>query len=228
MRWYILIVCSVFLGLVACRKEDGPRPPEQVQLTFPEQNSECTTGQSLGETTSRVTFRWQEADHVDVYELRVTNINTGTVQTISTPTSSASLPIAKGTPFSWVVQSRNNRVTEVVSSAAWNFYNAGSVTSFAPFPADIVAPRMSERLFKDVNNEVTLSWTGSDLDNDIATYEVFFATVNPPSDRITTLGAGTTLQKVTVVSNTVYYWSVITKDGQGNETSSGVYSFQVL
>lgn len=224
----MVIICSVFLALGACRKEDGPKPPEQVQLVFPEQNSECTTGQSLGETTSRVTFRWQEADYVDVYELRVTNINTGTVQTISTATNSTSLPIAKGTPFSWSVQSRNNRVTDVVSSAAWNFYNAGSVSSYAPFPADILGPRMSERLFKDLNNEVTLSWTGSDLDNDIANYEVFFSTVNPPSDRIATLGAGITQQKVTVGSNMVYYWSVITKDEEGNETSSGVYSFQVL
>lgn len=228
MRQGVFIICCVLFFLGGCRKKDSPKPPGQVQLTFPEQNSECTTGQSLGETTSRVTFRWEEAKNVKTYELQVTNINTGTTQTIGTETTSASLPIEKGTPFSWLVRTRNNQVEETVSSVAWNFYNSGSTISFAPFPADIIAPRMSERVFKDINNEVTLSWSGSDLDDDIINYEVFFAAENPPLTRINTLGTSATEQKVTVVSSTVYYWSIITKDEQGNETNSGVYSFQVL
>lgn len=228
MRKGILIICGVFFLVCACRKKDSPKPPDQARLVFPEQNSECTTGQSLGETTSRVTFRWEEAKNVKVYELRVTNMNTGTTQTISTETTSASLPIAKGTPFSWLVRTRNNEVEEAVSSSSWNFYNSGSIISFAPFPADIIGPRMSERVFKDINNEVSLSWSGSDLDDDIINYEVLFSTENPPVTTINTLGAGVTEQKVTVTSNTVYYWSVITMDEQGNGTNSGVYSFQVL
>lgn len=228
MRRTIFIICSILFVVCACRKKDNPKPPGQVQLLFPERNSECTTGQSLGVNTSRVTFNWQAAKNVKTYELRVTNINTGTTQTISTSATSASLPIEKGTPFSWLVRSRNNKVEEVVSSLTWSFYNAGSTISFAPFPADIMGPRMSEKVFKDINNEVTLSWSGSDLDDDIINFEVHFSTENPPLNVINTLGAAASDQKVTVTSNTVYYWSIITKDEQGNETNSGVYSFQVL
>jgi hypothetical protein len=217
------------LGLViGCGKKDEPKPPGQVQLVFPDKNSECTTGQSLGATTSRVTFRWQEAKNVKTYELRVTNLNAGTTQTISTATTSANLPIEKGVQFAWQVRSRNNQVEESISSEVWNFYNAGSNTSFAPFPADILSPRMSQRVFKDINNEVTLSWSASDLDNDIDDFEVYLSTVNPPTDLIANLGNSILEQKVSVASNTVYYWNVITTDSEGNATSSGVYTFTVL
>lgn len=224
----IFLFCTVLSLVIGCKKKNNPKPPGQVQLVFPERNSDCTTGQSLGATTSRITFRWQEAENVKTYELRVTNINTGSTQTISTAATSANLPIEKGIPFSWLVRSRNNQVEQSISSTVWNFYNSGSNTTFAPFPADIIGPRMSERVFKDINNEVTLSWSASDLDNDIDTFEVYLSTENPPSDLIATLSPGVLSQKISVASNTVYYWSVVTKDGQGNATSSGVYTFKVL
>ncbi|MFD0796227.1 hypothetical protein ACFQZJ_02045 [Maribacter chungangensis] len=224
----ILLLCAILTLSLGCRKNREPKPPGQVQLVFPDKNSECTTGQSLGATTSRVTFRWQEADNVQTYELRVTNLNTGSTQTISTAATSANLPIEKGTPFSWQVRSRNNQVQESVSSEVWSFYNSGSTTSFVPFPADIISPRMSQRVFKDINNETILSWSASDLDNDIDSFEVYLSTENPPEDLKATLGANTLQLKVSVASNTVYYWSVITTDAQGNATSSGVYTFKIL
>jgi hypothetical protein len=224
----IFLICAVLSLVVGCKKKDDPQPPGQVELVFPEQNSECTTGQSLGATTSRVTFRWEEAKNVQTYELRVTNINTGSTQTISTAATSANLPIEKGVPFSWQVRSRNNQVEQSISSLVWNFYNSGSNTSFAPFPADIISPRMSQRVFKDINNEITLSWSASDLDDDIVNYEVYLSTENPPANLEATLPAGVLEQKISVAPNTVYYWSVITKDAEGNATSSGIYTFKVL
>lgn len=228
MTRIILLLCAILTFSTGCRKKREPKPPGQVQLVFPEQNSECTTGQSLGATTSRVTFRWQEANDVQTYELRVTNINAGSTQTISTAATSANLPIEKGVPFSWQVRSRNNQVEESISSEVWNFYNSGSNTSFAPFPADIISPRMSQRVFKDINNEVTLSWSASDLDNDIEEFEVYLSTESPPTELIANLGNTVLERKISVASNTVYYWSVITTDQEGNATSSGVYSFNVL
>jgi hypothetical protein len=139
----IFIAFAILTIFSGCNKNDSPKPPGQVELVFPERNSECTTGQSLGATTSRVTFSWSAAKNVQTYELRVTNINTGATQTISTTATSASLPISKGVPFSWLVQSRNNQVEQPISSAVWNFYNSGFNTYFAPFPAEIIAPRMS-------------------------------------------------------------------------------------
>ncbi len=227
MRTLCIGICflMVFTG---CKKKREPKPPEAVQLIFPDRNSECTTGQSLGQETSEVEFRWSAADHTDSYELRATNTNTGTVQTIVTASTSARLPLAKGEPFSWLVRSRNEEVDQSVSSAVWNFYNAGSRTTFAPFPATIIRPASSENVFMDINNEVTLSWSASDLDNDIVSYEVYFSVEIPPTDLIRTIQPGTTSIKVTVTSDTVYYWSVTVIDSEGNSSNSGIYNFKVL
>jgi hypothetical protein len=66
------------------------------------------------------------------------------------------------------------------------------------------------------------------LDNDIENFEIYLSTENPPLDLEATLAANVTELKVTVSSNTVYYWNVVTKDREGNATSSGIYSFKVL
>ncbi len=224
----LFILCTILILFSSCSKNDSPKPPGQVELVFPERNSECTTGQSLGATTSRVTFSWLAAKNAQTYELRVTNSITGTTQTMTTTATSASLPIEKGVPFSWLVRSRNNRIEQSISSEVWNFYNSGFITSFVPFPAEIIVPRMSEKVFEDINNEVKLAWSASDLDNDIENFDVYLSTENPPLDLKATLGANVTELKVTVSSNTVYYWNVVTKDREGNATSSGVYSFKVL
>lgn len=221
---FVILMCWCF----SCKKSDPPQPPEAVQLVYPESNSECTSGQSLGGTTSSVTFRWAEALRAESYELRVTNIETSTTQVINTAATSASLPIEKGVAFSWLVRARNNEIEESVSSSVWNFYNAGSNSSFAPFPAEIIGPRMSEKVFKDINNQITLAWLVSDLDNDIDTITIYFGTEDSPASILSTHNAGIEQQKVTVVKDTLYYWRIVTTDAQGNASDSGTFSFLVL
>lgn len=227
MRFVALIIC-LFLVVTSCKKKSAANPPEAVFLVFPEENSECTTGVSLGEETSQVEFRWNLADNTETYELRVTNIATGTVQTIVSASSSARLPLAKGEQFSWFVRSRNSEVEETVSSQEWYFYNAGSRSTFAPFPATIITPASSDNVFKDINNEVELSWSASDLDDDIVGFEVYFSVETPPIDLIRELSSTETSVKVSVTSDTVYYWKVIVIDEEGNRSDTGVYSFKVL
>ncbi|MFX0555656.1 hypothetical protein ACOCEA_02605 [Maribacter sp. CXY002] len=228
MKLNLLIVFSVLGVFFGCKKKSAPKPPEQALLVFPEKNSECTTGVDLDANTSQVEFRWQQADNVQTYELRVANSNTGTVQTISTSSTTARLPLTKGQSFSWVVRSRNNQVEQSVSSEMWHFYTAGSRTTFAPFPAEIISPKMSEKIFKDINNEIELSWTAADLDNDISGYKVYFSNENPPNTLVAALPNNSFSYKVTVLSGSVYYWSILTEDEEGNVSNSGIYSFTAL
>ncbi len=226
MRILSFILIGVFF--VGCKKKDPPKLPQIAQLVAPQTNSECTTGESLNETTSRVEFQWMAADFVETYELRVTNLNTNVAQTISTQGLSAKLPLEKGAPFSWYVNTKNSQAAQITASETWRFYNVGSETTYPPFPPEIVFPKSSESVFKDVNNDVVLDWKGSDVDNDIVEYEVYFSTETPPSTLIATPSAGDTSQKVSVASGTVYYWKVIAKDSEGNTADSGVFSFKVL
>lgn len=224
MRTLFVLILGVVLFL-GCKK-DPPKPPEKVLLTAPAKNSECTPIQSTNATSSVVRFNWQASNHTETYQLRVTNLNTGTVQTKSTRTTVETLPLQKGTPFSWSVISKNSQTETFVSSDSWLFYNPGSETTHPPFPAEIISPKPGSTVFKDINNEVNLIWAGADVDNDIEDYEIYFSTENPPETLVDSPIANTTETKVSVMSNTVYYWKVVTKDAAGNTSDTGIIDFR--
>lgn len=226
MRTVILLLFGVLL--IGCKKKSSPKPPEVANLVFPDKDSECTSGRDLNQSTSEIEFKWMSSDHTESYELRVTNLNTNVTQTINTVALSAKLPIAKGEPFSWFVRSKNTKVTETASSETWRFYNAGFESTYAPFPAEPLQPKNGTSVFKDINNEVTLEWYGADIENDIEEYELYFSTTTPPETLITSLSSGVTSHKVSVVSNTSYFWKVITKDSEGNSSDSGIFVFKAL
>lgn len=214
--------------LLACGKDDPPPAPEAALLVFPEENSECTTGNSLGENLSQVTFRWNASKNTDQYVLSVINLNTNVPQNVSTTTTSANLTIAKGTPFSWSVSSRNNDSDEVAVSDTWLFYNAGSQTTYAPFPAQLISPESGSTVQKNLANEVLLKWDGADADNDLASFEVFFSTSNPPTTSLGTTSPATKEIAASVISGSIYYWKVISTDAKGNTSDSGVFDFRVF
>ncbi len=227
MRVVVLLFCSIVL-LLGCRKKSEPKPPEAATLVFPVKDSECTTGRDLGGGVSEVEFKWMASGYTDSYELRVTDLNSNITQTTITKGISAKLPIAKGQPFSWLVRSRNTKVAKVATSGSWNFYNAGSITTHVPFPAELVNPKNGTSLFKDINNEVTLEWAAADIDDDIVGFDIYFSTENPPGSLEVSLTSDKMDKAVTVSSNTTYYWKVVTKDKKGNSSDSGVSAFKVL
>lgn len=226
MRIFSLILVGILV--LGCKKKDPPKPPESARLVFPQINSECTAGVSLNETTSQVEFQWLAANFAETYELRVTNLNTNITQTISTQSLTATLPLAKGAPFSWFVNTKNSQIAQTTASETWRFYNAGFETTHPPFPPQLLSPKSAESVFKDVNNEVTLDWQGADVDNDLNGYELYFSVETPPLTLIETTAANSTSRKVSVTSNTVYYWRVVAKDNEGNTADSGIFSFKVL
>lgn len=229
MRLISLVLIGIFL--FGCSGGGDTPPallPELALLIHPEDDSECTTGQELSTTTSEVEFRWQAAENTEIYELRATNLNTNTTQTISTASTSAKLPLEKGALYSWQITSKNAAVLQSTPSETWRFYNSGFQTTYAPFPAEIVAPKVGASVVKDGNNDVTLRWTGADIDNDIQEFEIYVSTENPPETLIFSAGSGATTTKTAVVANTVYYWRIVTKDSEGNSSDSGVFDFRAL
>lgn len=215
--------------LFSCGGDDGPPPsPERALLVFPEQNSECTTGVNINESQSQVTFEWQPAKNSDRYTLTVTNLLTNVPQTISTVNTSAALSINKGAPFSWSVVSSNSDSDETATSESWLFYNAGSQTNYAPFPAQVLFPVPGGTVQADSNNQIVLSWTGADVEDDIEVFEVYFSEVNPPTTLLNTTNAETFETSADVLSDVTYYWKIITIDAQGNTSDSGVFDFRVF
>jgi hypothetical protein len=224
------LISVIFLSVLifGCKKKQAPKPPQAASLVFPAKSSECTTGTELNSTTTEVEFEWRAAEFTDTYELRVTDVVANTTQTINTEALSAKLPLRKGNLYSWVVNSRNDNVMDIVSSEVWQFYNAGFEITYAPFPANIVSPEAGVILTRDINNEVALEWIGTDIDNDIVGYEIYLSTEKPPTTLLENTTSSTTSIKASVSADTVYYWKVITIDREGNQSDSGIFDFRTL
>jgi hypothetical protein len=220
----ISIILTLLL-IVSCSKDEGNPNPSVTSLIFPDNNQECNQGIDVsGTNQSTVTFRWTASTKTDSYDVLVKNLNTQSIASHNSLTNELPINIEKGTPFSWYVISKNMEVLETAQSDTWKFYNAGDpIASYAPFPADLISPAMASTLVGVTTQN--LSWSGSDIDNDIVSYDVFIDTVNPPL-----MLAGNTASSnldVSVNTGNTYYWRVVTKDSQGNNSQSEIFQFRV-
>lgn len=234
MKKTCLILTLILLFNCSSGGDDGgtitpppptPEPPTAASLTFPDNNQECTTGTDVNANQSSVTFTWQASQNTDSYDLVLKNLATSTSLTYSSSTNQIAITLFKGTPYSWRVISKSNSVSQTAQSATWKFYNAGDpVQSFAPFPADLVAPSMGANLTGV--SMVTLEWAGSDIDDDISGYDIYFDTTSPPTMQLGVTQIETTIE-ATVTTGIAYYWRVVTTDSEGNNSESEIFEFRV-
>ncbi|MEH6536815.1 MAG: hypothetical protein V7719_10500 [Psychroserpens sp.] len=226
----IIPICLFLIIIVAsCSSDEGEGevntvdPPTAATLIFPENNTECNEGIVISDTETDVLFQWEEATNASSYELQITDLNDGTSRNISTLSNEFLIRILRGTPYSWSVKSLASGTTETAESAVWKFYNAGlPEESHPPFPADAVSPQSGASVNEGV---VNLQWEASDVDNDIASYTIYFDTSNPPTTEAG--NTSTTNTNVTVMSGQVYYWKVVTTDEIGNASNSQIFQFGV-
>ncbi|WP_242130571.1 hypothetical protein [Aestuariivivens marinum] len=225
----------MFLGLILFNCSGGsneevrevvrPKKPTAASLVFPEQNSECTEGTNVTSSESTITFEWNAGNDTDSYVLTLKNLLSGVTTTHNTNNTEISLTLLRATPYSWFVTSKSNSVSDTAASATWKFYNAGEgLVSYAPFPAVAVSPTNGESIA--ATTTVTLEWSGSDVDNDIAHYDVYFGegeTLSLLADDET----GTNVSNVSVESGKKYKWYVVTTDDLGNTSNSEQFTFNV-
>lgn len=221
----VLIAVMVLSG---CKKDDGPSLPGAVTLVFPENNSECLTGIVLNQETSEVEFRWQATNNAATYRLTVRHLGNGTTEQLSTSNTTARVVLDRGAPYSWSVLGQTASGMSGPSSATFQFYNAGNFLSYPPFPATLVSPGSGASIAASAQGQVLLAWVGGDADGDLNEYEVFLGTAADNLSSAAQLGPFSTSTTVNVNSGTVYFWEVISRDAEGNSSSSGVYSFRVL
>lgn len=227
---YIFFLAGV---LVSCKDttDDGPidnqngaqDPPNGVQLIFPHEDSLCNEGDNPTENLSTVHFEWHPNDNAQSYTLTIENLNSGSISQYETEDFILPVTIQRATPFRWFVTYELQG--EVKESAVWNFYNEGpGVQSYPPFPAEIIAPDMAQNI--PSTNSIILQWEGSDVDNDIVSYDIYFGTNNTPD--LNTSDTTTEQLAVSVVSGNIYYWKIVTKDAEGNSSESALHQFRVL
>ncbi len=218
----LLLSCLGFL-LCTC----GPEPipdPGATSLVAPKNLDSCTTADKLNDSESQVSFVWGTALNTDDYELVIRNQKTGIVTRKTTVLTSLNQVLQRGANYSWWVVSRAALSNVTTKSEVWFFYLEGEPElKHTPFPAALVFPEF-EAVVTLTDNQVLLEWKGTDLDNDIAFYQLYFGT---DPDKLALVADNLTQTKngQTVVSDTVYYWQVITVDREGNTSASRVGQF---
>lgn len=235
MKKIVYIFCLIFL-VISCSNPStidpdpnslDPEEPSQidrltVNLQFPHKDGLCNIGADITPTTSTVFFEWEASEIADKYKIFVTNLVNGETIEEETTDDKIGILLDRATPYSWYVESE--RGSTIAESETWKFYNAGpGVQTYAPFPAVLNAPQMAASVNAP---SVTLQWGGSDVDNDIEAYDVYFGTNNNPD-----IFASEVINNqidVSVSSGTIYYWKIVTKDSVGNTSDSEIFQFRVL
>lgn len=235
---YIYYIILVNLLLISCGGgSDNDTPvdpivpvvldPDAASLIFPEDNTECNEGvvSTSDETKSTVTFEWSAAENTDSYEIKLKNLDTGSVTTAVSNTNEKDISINRGTPYEWYVISLANGTSTSATSDTWSFYNQGpGIENYAPFPAIAISPQRGSTVSSS-STTIILEWTTSDVDDDIVSYEVLFDTSETP-----TVSLGETTEstiEATIASGNTYYWKVITKDSFDNSSISELFEFRI-
>jgi len=216
---FILIGCSGSSGGSETPEPPPPPPaPTVAVLKTPAQNSECLDGEN-------VEFSWNASQNTDSYTIVVKNLLTTAQISQTTTSTSVTIKLDVGQPYSWFITSSSSVSSQTASTTKWKFYLKGDPTSnYAPFPADLISPKSESNV--NVGN-VKFEWKGSDVDeNDTLKFDLYVDSENPPTTRVkSNLSSSTT--NVTLDAGT-YYWKIVTKDSQGSNSDSGVAMFKAV
>ncbi|MBT8223216.1 MAG: hypothetical protein KJN96_08630 [Eudoraea sp.] len=238
MNWKYILSIFLISGLTACGgggdepgSDPDPEPeravvPSAATLVFPDNNSECNEGVIVNDTQSQVLFQWNSSQNTDSYEVNLRDLSTNNTSRTVSNTNSVNITLKRGNPYEWFVVSRAEGTNETANSTTWKFYNEGpGITNYAPFPATAVAPARGATITS--SGTVILEWEGSDVDNDLEEYEVYFGT-NPEADTLLeTLTENTLETAVTTGQGIIYYWRILSRDAAGNTSFSEIFEFRV-
>lgn len=198
--------------------------PVKATLVYPDNNEECTGGVVVSNIETKLNFDWNKSDNTTKYTLYVKNLNTNITEEFNSNLDNLEVTIERGMPYSWYVESKSNKTTNIATSDTWKFYLAGAgIENYVPFPADLKTPVDKSNI---TTATVNLVWVGGDVDNDIKEYEVYLDTNATPTTKISTT-TEQTLENQPVLSSTTYYWKVVTYDANGNTSTSQINSFNV-
>ncbi|WP_152285464.1 hypothetical protein [Flavicella marina] len=221
-----IVIFLVLLLSASCSKEDpAPTPsPEPAVLVYPVNNESCEPGTIESDSRATVLFDWQRSENTSGYRIHIKNLTSGVEFSEAAPIDSREITLDRETSYSWYVVSHSNATEETAKSETWNFYLSGVGTeNHVPFPANLISPEHEESVS---GISVVLSWSGSDLDNDIKNYDVY---LDESTDPITKVGDAITNSSftATISSGKTYYWKVVTRDEVGNTATSNTQSFTV-
>jgi hypothetical protein len=193
-----------------------------------------------------VQFKWSESTDPDLdnitYEVQISKDNTFTniTNTLKEVSTTVSVSLDKGTLYYWRVKSKDN-VNESNYSSVFNFYTEGEgISNYIPFSPELVLPELNSVIQQSTT---ILKWKSNDLDiEDTLNFDIYFGMVrsdieDEKQENLLDLSKYTitqntsdssvySLSEISIPSSSNFYWKVIVKDGNGNETKGQVWNFK--
>ncbi|MFL2598410.1 MAG: hypothetical protein ACJ0P4_11100 [Flavobacteriaceae bacterium] len=230
MKRIVLLFGALILLVNSCAPEEPVVPinPSAPTLISPANDETCLNGTSINDSQSNVDFRWSLAANALSYELVVTNLLTQSSQTYPATSNQTTVALTKAEPYNWSVKSIGEVGSISSQSIQWKFYLAGdAVVNYAPFPSELISPQSGANVTPDINNLIKLQWNASDVDDDLAKFEVYLDK-NDATTIIKTIAYQTEEEsiEINVENGTTYYWKIIAIDANQNQSSSGIYAFR--
>ncbi|SNR67127.1 hypothetical protein SAMN04488009_3092 [Maribacter sedimenticola] len=218
---FFLLIATCFSCGVDLDVLDILGTDQTIALTFPENDSECTEGTIVSDTQSELVFKWLDENNSSPYTVHLTNVLAASTETYDSNEQELAIILDRGVVYSWFVTGKLN-----TSSETWNFYNAGpGVASTIPLPAIAISP-VSGATISQTSTAVNLIWQSEDEDNDIIGHDLYFGETDDPEIFAADI-LETRFDAIEVTSGKVYYWKVVTKDSNGNESTSPIFTFTV-
>ena len=206
----------------SCSKPAIPEPDPAI-LNSPENNNTCIPLIS-NSIRAVISFGWTESLNTDSYELVVRNNVTGSEQKKLVDLTSTTLSLIRGVPYTWWILSKSEISTVDTNSAVWSFYlEALQQEGFLPFSAQLISPQEGATVTL-TSGQYNLQWTGSDLDNDIAYFQVHIGTDQAQLSLVQDNHTSSSYQ-ASLSAGQTYYWKIVTVDQVGNRSESSILSF---
>lgn len=217
----------------SCSSGDGgsedpsPTPVENSSPTVPSLNYPTNNLVCISNT---INFQWNTSTDAQndaiTYQLQVATDN-AFIQNLNSSNATAlskQLTLNKGKLYYWRINATDSKNASSNYSPTYSFYTEGEeMLNHLPFAPVVVAPALNAF---QTNGAINLSWTAVDADaTDILTYDVYFGTVNPPTNKV---ASAITSKNFSVNTSTAsnYYWKVVVKDGKGGETLGQTWNFK--
>lgn len=201
--------------------------PSAPNLSFPNNNEPCLDSNVVNDNQSSITFRWNQGNNTESYQLELENLVTNATDRYTSNTTELTLTLVHAEPYAWSVTAIGEAGSDPAESATWKFYLSGPAQeSYAPFPSELTSP-ISGSTVTPIGGVVELQWNSSDADNDLAAYRIYMDTEDATT-LIETIDhqANTTVLETSVENGSIYFWRIVAVDAEGNESDSGIYSFR--
>lgn len=219
-----LAFCSCLFFSCGSGSDDNPKntAPTTPTLVTPTDNKLCVD--------NTVIFQWNNSTDtstdVITYQIQIAKDNQFSQIAKSTEGTANSQTIAleKNTAYYWRIKATDNKNLSSDYSITYKFYTAGeAVINHLPFAPELVQPAINTILN---TAKATLKWNATDVDvNDVLVYDVYFGTVNPPTQKVVENKAANSVE-VTIEAAKAYFWKVVVKDNKGGETQGQIWKFK--